>query len=96
MMIMLPILLPALIGYNMDLIWYAVLMVISIEVGLISPPVGLNLYAVDSVAKGLGFPSTLGAVIRGSWPFMVLYVLILTIVGFLPSLAVWLPSHMVK
>ncbi len=96
MMIMIPILLPTLIGYKMDLIWYAVLMVINIEVGLLSPPVGLNLYAVDSVAKGLGFPSTLGAVIRGSWPFMVLYVLVLIIVGFVPSLALWLPSHLMK
>ena len=96
MMIMIPILLPTLIGYNMDLIWYAVLMVINIEVGLLSPPVGLNLYAVDSVAKGLGFPSTLGTVIRGSWPFMALYLLVLIVVAFVPSLALWLPSHMMK
>ncbi len=94
MMIMIPILLPTLLGYKMDLIWYAVLMVINIEIAMLTPPVGLNLYAIDGVAKGLGFPSTLATVIRGSWPFMVLYVLVMILVAFFPNLALWIPSQM--
>jgi len=54
MLIMIPVILPTLLSYKLDLIWYAVLMVINIEVGLLTPPVGLNLYAVDGVAKGVG------------------------------------------
>ncbi|KUO71764.1 MAG: hypothetical protein APF81_06645 [Desulfosporosinus sp. BRH_c37] len=96
MMIMIPIILPALIGYEINLIWYAVLMVINIEVGLLSPPVGLNIYAVDSVAKGLGFSSTLGTVIKGTWPFLALYMLTMILVFIFPSLALWLPTHMMK
>ncbi len=96
MMIMIPVLLPTLLGYKLDLIWYAVLMVINIEVALLTPPVGLNLFAIDGVAKGLGFPSTLGTVIRGSWPFLVLYVLVMILVALFPSLALWLPSQMMR
>jgi len=96
MMIMIPIILPGLIGYEINLIWYAVLMVINIEVGLLTPPVGLNIYAVDSVAKALGFNSTLGTVIKGTWPFLAIYVLTLILVAIFPSLALWLPTHMMK
>ncbi len=96
MLIMIPILLPALSSYHINLIWYAVLMVINIEVALLTPPVGLNIYAVDGVAKGLGFPSTLATVIKGSWPFMVMYLLVLIMVAFFPQLALWMPSHMMK
>jgi C4-dicarboxylate transporter DctM subunit len=62
------------------------------------PPmvVGINLYAVDGVAKSLGFPSTLSTVIRGTWPFIVIYLLILIIVALVPALAVWLPTNMMK
>ena len=96
MMIMIPVLLPTLLGYKLDLIWYAVLMVINIEVALLTPPVGLNLFAIDGVAKGLGFPSTLGTVIRGSWPFLVLYLLVMILVALFPSVALWLPSQMMR
>ncbi len=96
MMIMIPILIPTLLGYKLDLIWYAVLMVINIEVALLTPPVGLNIYAIDGVAKGLGFPSTLATVIRGTWPFMVLYTLVMILVALFPNLALWIPSHMIR
>jgi len=96
MLIVLPVILPSLIGYQINLIWYAVLMVINIEVALLTPPVGLNIYAVDGVAKGLGYPSNLGIVIRGSWPFMVLYVLVMLSTIFFPALATWIPSQMLK
>jgi len=58
--------------------------------------VGLNLCAIDGVAKGLGFPSTLATVIRGSWPFMVLYVLVMILVALFPNLALWIPSQMMR
>ena len=96
MLITLPVILPSLMAYKLDLIWFAVIMVINIEVGLLTPPVGLNLYAIDGVAKKLGFPSTLSIVIKGSWPFMVLYLVVMVIVGFVPQLALWIPSHMFK
>ncbi|PKM87843.1 MAG: C4-dicarboxylate ABC transporter permease [Firmicutes bacterium HGW-Firmicutes-12] len=96
MLIMIPVILPTLLGYQLNLIWYAVIMVINIEVGLLTPPVGLNLYAVDGVAKGLGFPSTISIVIRGTWPFMALYVLCLILVAVFPQLATWIPNNMLR
>lgn len=93
MLIMIPVILPSLVSYHINLIWYAVLMVINIEVAMLTPPVGLNLYAIDGVAKGLGFPSNLSTVIRGSWPFMVLYFIAMLAVAFFPSLAVWIPDR---
>ncbi|QGP93152.1 hypothetical protein MGLY_25520 [Neomoorella glycerini] len=63
---------------------------------LLTPPVGLNLCAIDGVARGVGFPSTLALVIRGSWPFMVFYGLVMILVGLFPKLALWIPSHMMQ
>lgn len=94
MLIVLPIFLPTLIGFNVNLIWYAVILVIGIEVGLLTPPVGLNLYAVDGITKSLGYPSNMTIAIKGTVPFMLLYLLTQIFVLFFPKLALWLPSMM--
>jgi len=94
MLIVLPIFLPALLGFEVNLIWYAVILVIGIEVGLLTPPVGLNLYAVDGIAKSLGYPSNLTIAIKGTVPFMLLYLLAQILVLIFPQLALWLPLMM--
>ena len=94
MLIVLPIFLPTLMGFNVNLIWYAVILVIGIEVGLLTPPVGLNLYAVDGIAKSLGYPSNLTVAIKGTLPFMLLYLATQILVLIFPQLALWLPSMM--
>ena len=94
MMITLPLFLPSLIGLHVSLVWYAVIMVMSIEIGLLTPPVGLNIYAVDGVAKTLRLPSTLNRAIKGTAPFMILYFISLMLVVFFPKLALWLPHLM--
>lgn len=92
-LIIVPVLLPSVISYDLSMIWFAVLLVINTEIGLLTPPLGLNLYAVDGVAKGLGFKSNLSLVIQGSWPFMLLYLLVMIAVAFIPELATWLPAQ---
>jgi len=94
MMICIPIFVPALRFYNLNLIWYAVIMVMCIDIGLMTPPVGLNIYAIDGVARKLGFPSTLGLAIKGSYMFMLLYLISMILVILIPQLALWLPSGM--
>ena len=94
MMICLPIFITTLNVYHLNLIWYAVIMVISIEIGLLTPPVGLNLYAIDGVAKQLGLPSTLGIAIKGSYMFVILYLISMILVWFVPQIALWLPLRM--
>jgi len=94
MMICLPIFITTLRVYNLNLIWYAVIMVMSIEIGLLTPPVGLNIYAIDGVAKQLGLPSTLGIAVKGSYMFMLLYLISMILVCLFPQLALWLPLRM--
>ena len=91
MFVILPIVLPTLLGLHVDLIWYAVVLVIGIEIALLTPPVGLNLYAVDGMAKSFGYPSNMGVAIKGSSPFMLLYLGVLVLLLFFPKIATWLP-----
>jgi len=94
MIVVLPIFLPTLLGYNVNLIWYAVILVIGIEIALLTPPVGLNLYAVDGIAKSLGYSSNMGIAIKGAAPFMLLYLGVLILLLLFPQMATWLPSMM--
>ena len=91
MFVILPIVLPTLLGLHVDLIWYAVVLVICIEIALLTPPVGLNLYAVDGMAKSFGYPSNMSVAIKGSSPFMLLYLAVLVLLLFFPKIATWLP-----
>jgi len=94
MLIILPIFLPTLIGFEINLVWYAVVLVIGIEIGLLTPPVGLNLYAIDGVAKNLGYKSNMTIAIKGIFPFVILYLVAEILVLIFPQLALWLPSMM--
>ena len=66
-LIMTPVLLPAAMGLGFDPIWFGIYMVIMVECALITPPVGLNLYVIQSVAK-----VSLGEVASGVWPFLIM------------------------
>jgi len=94
MLIFLPILFPTVLEYGYSLIVYAVLMTINMECAFLTPPVGLNLYAVDGIAKAQGLPSTVGIAIKGSWPYVVMYLAVLVLVIAFPQIALFLPTHM--
>ncbi|MCY4289335.1 MAG: TRAP transporter large permease subunit [Aestuariivita sp.] len=85
-LIMTPVLLPAAIGVGLDPIWFGIYMVIMVECALITPPVGLNLYVIQSVAK-----TTLSDVARGVWPFLVLMLLTVCILYYAPQIALYIP-----
>lgn len=84
-----PLLLPILISYNIDLIWFGVVLVVAVELGQITPPVGINLYIVDQIAK-----AGIGVVIRGVAPYFVIIGIFLLLLTVFPSIATWLPSTM--
>ena len=67
MLIMVPVLAPALLPIGVDPIWFGVFFVIMIECALITPPIGLNLYVIQAVAE-----AKMGEVASGVWPFLVL------------------------
>lgn len=81
-----PILLPALIALEIDLVWYGVLLMINLELAMITPPVGMNLFAIKGITD-----APLSDVIRGALPYVLLMLLGLLLVLLFPSLATWLP-----
>ncbi len=87
MIILLPFVLPIIQGAGYDPIWFGVYMCMLLEAGLLSPPVGLNLFVIQG-ATG----ASLGQVIWGSLPFFVLLLLGATLLVVYPQIALWLPS----
>jgi C4-dicarboxylate transporter DctM subunit len=85
-----PILTPVLEAANFDLIWFAVILTINMEVGLITPPVGLNLYVLKGVAPDV----PLTTVLKGSFPFVLLMFGTIALLTVFPEIALWLPNRM--
>ncbi|WP_428650663.1 TRAP transporter large permease [Roseibium sp.] len=85
-LIMTPVLLPAAMALGFDPIWFGVYMVVMVECALITPPVGLNLYVIQSVAK-----SSLGDVSRGVLPFLALMLVSVVILYLWTDLALYIP-----
>ena len=89
-LMVMPILTPVLDAAGFDLIWFAVILTINMEVGLITPPVGLNLYVLKGVAPDVPLPT----VLKGSLPFVLLMFLAMVLISIFPEIALWLPSRM--
>jgi C4-dicarboxylate transporter DctM subunit len=85
-----PILTPVLEAANFDLIWFAVILTINMEVGLITPPVGLNLYVLKGVAPDV----PLTTVLKGSLPFVLIMFGMIGLLAVFPDIALWLPNRM--
>jgi C4-dicarboxylate transporter DctM subunit len=83
-----PIILPPLKAAGFDLIWFGVLMTIVMEMGLIHPPVGLNIFVIKNIAPDI----PLNEVIWGVLPFVVLMFLAVVLICALPGIATWLPD----
>jgi len=85
-----PILLPIITTAGFDPIWFAVILTINMEIGLITPPVGLNLYVINGIAPDI----SLKKILVGSMPFVGCMVLAIVILCAFPSLATWLPDYL--
>ena len=91
MVITLPVLYPVVMSAGFHSVWFGVFFIIVLEIGLLTPPVGLNLFVI----KGLsGF--NMGTIIKGTSPFILILVLSLFILTLFPQLTIWLPTHMLK
>ncbi|MCF8078709.1 MAG: TRAP transporter large permease [Desulfobacterales bacterium] len=85
-----PLLLPVITGLGFDPVWFAVIMTVNLEIGLVTPPVGLNLYVVKSIAPDV----PMSKVLMGVFPFLVIEVVVIVCVSIWPELATWLPNTM--
>jgi len=85
-----PILLPIIEQAGFDPIWFAVILTINMEIGLITPPVGLNLYVIKGISPDISLPE----ILRGSLPFMLCMVLGIIILCIFPEIATWLPKYL--
>jgi C4-dicarboxylate transporter DctM subunit len=83
-----PVLHPVLLAYGLDPIWFGVLLVLYIELGQISPPIGINLFVIQSIWDG-----KLHEVVRGTIPFHLIMFVLLGLLMLFPQLALWLPAH---
>lgn len=83
-----PILLPVITGAGFDPIWFAVVLTINMEIGLISPPVGLNLYVINGIAPDI----SLRKILLGSLPFVGCMLIAILVLCLFPGLATWLPN----
>lgn len=90
MIIMLPILFPLVTGLGFDPVWFGIVMIVWLEMGFITPPVGINLFVIQGVARG----SSMRDIAVGSTPFVLLMILLVVILFLFPDLALWLPRQM--
>jgi C4-dicarboxylate transporter DctM subunit len=86
-----PLLIPVIKGLGFDPIWFAVIMTVNLEIGLVTPPVGLNLYIVKNIAPDV----PMSHVLLGVFPFVIIELIVIACVCIWPGLALWLPNMMI-
>ena len=85
-----PIIFPVVSQLGFDPIWFGVIIVMTVELGLITPPVGMNVFVINGVARDISLPT----IFRGVMPFVATDVIRLAILILLPALVTFLPSQM--
>jgi TRAP-type C4-dicarboxylate transport system permease large subunit len=85
-----PIIFPVIQHLGFDPIWFGVIIVMTVELGLIHPPVGMNVFVIKSVVKDVSFST----IFKGVLPFVATDLIRLVILIAFPLLATWLPQQM--
>jgi C4-dicarboxylate transporter, DctM subunit len=84
-----PVVLPVLAALHIHPVWYGILLTINLELALITPPVGMNLFAIKAITR-----APIGQVIAGVAPYVLLLIGGLALVMLFPAIALWLPGTM--
>jgi C4-dicarboxylate transporter, DctM subunit len=85
-----PIIFPVVTHLGFNPIWFGIIIVMTVELGLIHPPVGMNVFVIKSVVKDVSFST----IFKGVVPFILTDLIRLVILIAFPIIALWLPSHM--
>ena len=83
-----PIIVPIIIAMGYDPVWFGIIIIILVEIAMITPPVGVNLYIVQGIRR----EGSLNQVIIGALPFVITMLVMITILIAFPDLAMWLPN----
>ncbi len=83
-----PIVFPAMMQLGFDPVWFGVIIVMAVTFGMICPPVGINVFVINSIARDI----TLTRIYRGTMPFIAIDVVRLVILCAFPAISLWLPS----
>ncbi len=86
-----PIVLPTIVALGFNPLWYGILLVLNLEMAVITPPVGLNLYTMKTIMQE---ELSMNDIIKGSAPYVVVEAVALLVFLFVPALALWLPGKM--
>jgi TRAP-type C4-dicarboxylate transport system permease large subunit len=85
-----PLFFPIVVQLGFDPVWFGVLIVMVIQIGLISPPVGMNLFVLNTLLPHVG----LSNIFKGVWPMVLILIITLGILLAFPAISLWLPSMM--
>lgn len=91
MMVTLPVLLPILKAEGISLVWFGVFVVKMLEIGMITPPVGLNVFVIRNVASAY---ATVVQIFKGVIPFLLADLVVVALIIAFPAIVLWLPSMM--
>lgn len=83
-----PVVLPGMLAHGFDPIWFGIVLTINMELGLITPPVGLNLFVINGISPDITFHQ----VTRGVLPFIAIMSLFIVLLAVFPDLVMWLPN----
>jgi TRAP-type C4-dicarboxylate transport system permease large subunit len=86
----LPIIFPTIITLGFDPIWFGVLLVILVEIGQITPPIGMSVFAMKSVAKDV----PMYTIFAGVFPYWLVLLLVIALLVIFPDICLWLPGMM--
>ena len=89
--ITLPTIFPLMHAAGFDLIWFGIVYTITMEIAVLTPPVGLNLYVIQGISRG---SISIGEVIRGCMPFVASMLVLIAMLIVYPQIATWLPAVM--
>ena len=85
-----PVIMPGILAHGFDPIWFGIVMTINMEMGLITPPVGLNLFVINGIAPDIHFRE----IMWGVMPFIAIMALYILLLAFFPEIVMWLPERL--
>jgi len=88
MLLTVPVFFPVIVALGFDPVWFGIIIIVVVEIGLISPPVGMNMFVLRTLIPGV----SLNTIFRGVWPFVFANIVHLAILVAFPWISLWLPQ----